>query len=104
MKFQNNNAILNMDTEVPYLTFPYLSELDYIRHGFSTRLGGVSNGYFASMNLGYSTGDNPKDVDENYRRVCESMGFVLNDLVLSDQVHKLDIKLVKEEDKGKGNP
>jgi len=103
MKFHNNkNAILNIDTKVPFLTFPSLTEINFIRHGFSTRLGGVSKDCFETMNLGYSRGDNPKDVDENYNRICKSIGFNMNDLVISDQVHNTEIKLVTAEDKGKG--
>lgn len=103
MKFNNSkNAILNVDTEVPYLTFPSLSEISFIRHGFSTRLGGVSKGCFETMNLGYLRGDNPEDVDENYNRISRSIGLNRNDLVISDQVHNTEIRLVTAEDKGKG--
>ena len=103
MKFNNSkNAILNIDTEVPYLTFPSLSEITFIRHGFSTRLGGVSKGCFETMNLGYLRGDSPENVDENYNRISTSIGFNRNDLVISDQVHNTEIRLVTAEDKGKG--
>ena len=103
MKFRNSkNVLLNQQNNVPFLTFPSLSDIVYVRHGFSTRLGGVSKGYFETMNLGYSRGDNPKDVDENYNRISQSIGFNRDDLVLSDQVHNTEIKLVTAEDKGKG--
>jgi len=103
MKFHNNkDAVLNIDTKVPFLTFPSLTEIDFIRHGFSTRLGGVSKDCFETMNLGYTRGDNPKDVDENYKRISASIGFKVNDLVASDQVHNTEIKLITAEDKGKG--
>ncbi len=103
MKFENNsNAVLNIETKVPFLTFPCLSELKFIRHGFSTRLGGVSKGCFESMNLGHNRGDEPEAVDENFNRISISMGFDKNSLVLSDQVHNTEIRLVTEEDTGKG--
>lgn len=103
MNFINNkNTILNTENKTPFLTFPALSNIPFIRHGFSTRLGGVSKGYFESMNLGYSNGDNPKDVDENYRRICESIGLPMKDCVLSHQVHNTVVRLVTEADKGKG--
>jgi YfiH family protein len=103
MKFSNSqNAILNIDNNVPFLTFPSLTEIDFITHGFSTRLGGVSKGYLESMNLGYSNGDDSKNVDENYNRICNSIGLPVKDLVLTNQVHNTDVKLVIEEDKGKG--
>ena len=41
---------------------------------FSTRIGGVSEGPFRSLNLGILTGDEPQRVIENRRRVCEAIG------------------------------
>ncbi|MDF2473552.1 MAG: hypothetical protein K0R21_1334 [Anaerocolumna sp.] len=103
MKFHNSStAVLNTENEIPFLTFPGLSSIDFITHGFSTRLGGVSNGYLGTMNLGYANGDDPHNVDENYKRICNSLGLSRDDLVLSDQVHNTDIKVVTGEDKGKG--
>lgn len=36
---------------VPHITFNNLNGIDFIKHGFSTRLGGVSKGIYSSMNL-----------------------------------------------------
>jgi YfiH family protein len=41
---------------------------------FSTRIGGVSEGTFESLNLGILTGDEPERVVENRRRLCEKAG------------------------------
>ena len=41
---------------------------------FSTRLGGVSEGSFDSLNLGLMTHDEPANVEENRRRLCEAAG------------------------------
>lgn len=41
---------------------------------FSTRIGGVSEGPFDSLNLGILTGDDPDAVIENRRRLCEKAG------------------------------
>jgi YfiH family protein len=41
---------------------------------FSTRIGGVSEGAFESLNLGILTGDEPERVIENRRRLCEKAG------------------------------
>jgi YfiH family protein len=102
MKFQNSRNAVLIDGEVPYLTFPSLSEINFIQHGYSTRLGGVSKGCFTSMNLGYTRGDEQEAVDENYNRISKSLGFDKSTLVLSDQVHNTVVRLVTEEDKGKG--
>jgi len=44
------------------------------RVAFSTRSGGVSEGSFASLNLGIRTEDDPARVVENRRRLCEAVG------------------------------
>lgn len=85
---------------VPFLTFPKLEEAG-VTHGFSTRLGGVSEGIFASMNLSYNRGDEKAAVDENYRRMGKAIGFTPDQLVFSNQVHDTKIKMVTREDCGK---
>lgn len=103
MKIENNKkAVLNKEKEAPFITFPVLSKINFIKHGFSTRLGGVSKGIYESMNLGFSNGDNPEKVRKNYNRISKSIGFSLDEIVTSDQVHSTDIRLVTAEDKGKG--
>jgi YfiH family protein len=44
-------------------------------HGFTTRQGGVSQGGFASLNLGAKWGDTQTNVDENRRRVLQAAGL-----------------------------
>jgi polyphenol oxidase len=54
---------------------------------FSTRLGGVSEGAYESLNLGRSTRDDSENVDENRRRLCETVGVDPERLALNRQVH-----------------
>ncbi|HKD93511.1 MAG TPA: peptidoglycan editing factor PgeF [Gaiellaceae bacterium] len=54
---------------------------------FTTRLGGVSEGPYASLNLGRKSGDEVERVDENRRRMCEAIGADLDKLALNHQVH-----------------
>lgn len=54
---------------------------------FSTRLGGVSEGPFESLNLGRKTGDDVVRVDENRRRLCSSIGADEQQLTLGYQTH-----------------
>lgn len=84
-------GILKEADGVSYIEFPTLSELPFIKHGFSTRLGGVSKGHLGTMNLSYSRGDIKENVDENYRRICKSLGICEENLVLSDQIHEVQI-------------
>ncbi|HEX2571625.1 MAG TPA: peptidoglycan editing factor PgeF [Polyangia bacterium] len=57
------------------------------RHGFSTRLGGVSTGRYAALNLSTGWGDDASAVAENRRRLAAAGGFDLERLYLARQVH-----------------
>jgi YfiH family protein len=54
---------------------------------FTTRVGGVSEGPYASLNLGRKSGDEVERVDENRRIVCDAIGADLERLALNYQVH-----------------
>ncbi len=91
----------NADT-VPYLTYNSLSEIKIIRHAFTTRLGGLSEGEYTSMNMAFNRGDDPDRVTENYRRFCKSAGFDFNTLVASAQDHHTFVRAVTKDDIGVG--
>jgi YfiH family protein len=59
---------------------------------FSTRVGGVSQGRFASLNLGRRSGDEPERVDENRRRLCAELGVAPADAALNYQVHSAVVR------------
>ena len=67
-------------------------------HGFSTRLGGVSEGMWASLNLGMSQGDDPDHVRENYRRFFDAIGASGTRLAMSNQVHGAVVRTVTTAD------
>lgn len=54
---------------------------------FSTRAGGVSEGPYASLNLGRLTGDDVERVDENRRILCAAVDADAERLALNRQVH-----------------
>lgn len=87
---------------LPVLQFPALSECKNIRHAFTTRAGGVSRGHLASLNLSFSRGDDEENVRENFRRVAAYFGVDENRFVFSKQTHTSNIRIVTEEDAGKG--
>ena len=86
---------------VTYLTFP-LFEQAGLKHGFSTRLGGVSKGDCAAMNLSFTRGDVVEDVMTNHRIFADAIGYEMENLVLSNQVHDTVIRRVDANDCGKG--
>lgn len=73
-----------------------------VAHGFSTRQGGVSEGVYASLNLGTSRGDDPKRVAENFNRFCAALGVERKSLVCSAQVHGDVVRICTSADGGLG--
>lgn len=67
-------------------------------HAFTTRLGGVSQGIFESLNLGTNRGDDPSHVKENYRIICSHSGTSTEKLVFSRQVHGDTVRVVTGKD------
>lgn len=63
-------------------------------HGFSTRAGGVSQGPYASLNLGRSVGDDPEHVAENHRRFAGWAGYAPDALFELSQVHGAVVRRV----------
>jgi YfiH family protein len=102
MNFESKVMKLNNKDNVPYLTYNALSEIDFINHAFSTRLGGVSINEFTSMNMAFNRGDNPESVTENYKRICKSAGFEFENLVASAQNHNTFVRAVTSVEKGIG--
>lgn len=102
MNLQSKTMTLNSPDTVPYLTYNSLSEINFINHAFSTRLGGVSAGEFTSMNMAFNRGDNPENVTENYKRICKSAGFDFDSLTASAQDHNTFVRAVTSENKGVG--
>lgn len=99
---QISKMTVHDDDGVVYLTYPKFEEIEGITHGFSTRLGGVSQGECSSMNLSFTRGDDEKAVFENYKRIARAIGFSETDLVTSDQTHTANVRKVTEKDRGKG--
>ena len=73
-----------------------------VRHGFSTRRGGVSPAPWDTLNLGPGRGDAPENVEENYRRFFAALDMDSAYPVLSRQVHRDDVRLCTAADAGKG--
>ena len=71
-------------------------------HCFSTRHGGVSTGYLASLNLGTHRGDDWSNVYENYRRLGAAVGFTPEQTVFTRQTHTDIVSRVGAANRGDG--
>jgi len=82
--------------DVEFFVFNNLENTGIIKHCFSTRKGGISTGYFSSLNLGYGRGDDDANVDENYRRICEAASLTQENIIMAKQRHGTNIYKIEE--------
>lgn len=87
---------------VVWLTNPALAQFPWLTEGFSTRIGGVSDGFLSSMNLSFSRGDKEENVRENFERIATAIGFQTENLVFTHQTHTTNVRVVTEKDRGMG--
>ena len=73
-----------------------------VPHAFTTRAGGVSEGYLAALNMGVSRGDSAENLRENYRIVCNSLGLMSENTVFFKQTHSDKVRKVTAADAGFG--
>ena len=81
-------------TTPPFQSAPGLQRLPGIAAGFFGREGGVSEGIYASLNVGIGSGDAPAAIDENRMRVRSALG--LSEMVSCYQVHGARVVEVTE--------
>ena len=87
---------------VPLIESPLLQEVRGLRHGFSTRKGGVSKEHLSFLNLGFNLGDEREKVLENFRILGSLFEAKPEDFVLTQQTHSVNVRHVGREDRGKG--
>lgn len=92
----------HQEGDLVYYSFPAFDRVGGVRHGFSTRLGGVSEGIYTSMNLSFTRGDDDTAVRENFDRFCAAIGVDADDVVISAQTHTANVKIVTAADRGRG--
>ncbi len=99
---KSNTVNIKRNGELVYITFPKLEDCGAVNHAFTTKMGGVSEGYFSSMNMSFTKGEPREKTTENYRRILSTIGSDLSHLVLSHQTHTDNLKIVTSEDLGAG--
>lgn len=84
------------------LQFDLFLKEGQIIHGMSTRQGGVSQGLYNSLNMGWGLGDDPAKVRANYHIFAKELGIPPESYTLSDQVHQAKIAIIGQADRGNG--
>lgn len=94
--------VLRTKGDVKYFTIHSFDKSNLVKHCFTTRCGGVSQGEWESMNLRINCGDKRENILKNYEIISETIGVNVKSLVLSKQIHKTDIVDVDKNDCGNG--
>jgi len=85
---------------VVHYRFEDLEDIEGLLHAVLTRIGGVSQGPYATLNLGHTVGDDLKAVEENHRRALTPLGLDPVQVVSPWQVHGSAVKVVGREHRG----
>ena len=78
-------------TTPPFLTAQNLADAQGIAHGFFSRIGGISEGIYASLNTGPGSNDDADNVVENRRRCVSAIGAPDASLLTAYQIHSADV-------------
>ncbi len=84
--------------------FQELSESAGLNHAILTRIGGVSQGPYATLNLGHTVGDDLSAVEENHRRALGLLGLKHEKVVSPYQVHGARVGVVGQAHLGTVQP
>lgn len=100
MDFQSNVFTLNTVNGVKFLTYDKLSQIPFIRHAFSTKIGeGTRTVHPMDMSFDH---DDTEAVTENYKLFCKAAGFDYSSLVASSQDHHTFVRVCTSAEKGIG--
>ena len=91
-----NRSSLKIKNNLPYFESPEIAKLEWVRHAFLTRQGGVSLPPYDSLNLSDKNGDRKEFVSKNENIIVKAFGFDPGRLVLLDQMHQDQILLLEK--------
>jgi polyphenol oxidase len=86
---------LNKKHSIEYFESTFLSGCDFLTHAFCTRLGGVSEEDYASLNISFKEGDWESKVLQNWNRLATAFSIPLDQFLTLNQVHGDDIFVIK---------
>ena len=79
------------------------SDMLRARHGFATRIGGVSiEAHTSSLNLAFGRGDSEETVLENLSLFADAVGFDKESIISIPQIHSSEVLPVDRSDCGRG--
>lgn len=101
---QDTNGLVTYRFEHPaFGGLPGTSALAVV-HAVHTRLGGVSQGPFATLNVGHTVGDDAAAVAENHRRIYAHLDLRADNVASARQIHSNRVAVVTAADAGRVLP
>lgn len=94
--------MIEIQNGFPFVRFPAFQKAGGVAAAVASRKGGVSKAPFDSLNMSFSTGDDPEAVRENRRRFLSLLHIDPAAIISCHQVHGTHIEVVGEADKGRG--
>jgi hypothetical protein len=85
-----------------FYRFDSFGHSEKLLQAMATRIGGVSEGEYRSLNLGFHVGDENDAVLINRQRLCQALSIPLESIVTGQQVHGAEVTVVREGDRGRG--
>ncbi len=86
--------MLKQRGDTNYASSPIMESVDFVSHGFLSRLGGVSKPPFSSLNFDVRDGDDFENVKHNKSVVGKLFGFDAERLLTINQVHGNDVLII----------
>lgn len=87
---------------IPYISYRSLEAFPWLLNAFSTRIGGISTGDYASMNLSFTVGDDKERVRKNFSVFGDAIHVQPSRMVYSHQTHTVNVMEVTDEHLGMG--
>ena len=98
----NNSTRLCNRNGITYIEFTPFDKFDWVKLHFSTRLGGVSEGMYSSMNFSFDRGDSYDNVYKNYELFLDTMGLKPENCVCTKQTHTTNVLVADSSMAGMG--
>ena len=74
----------------------FLQKYNFIHHGFFNSKNGYSTGIYKSLNCGFGTKDNKKNINKNVEKVCRKIKCKKKNLVIPKQVHSNKVHIINK--------
>jgi hypothetical protein len=94
--------ILQKEGKIEYFQVKPFLKTGLVKHAFTGKSGGVSEGDFSGLNLAFHTGDDPEKVLMNRQLICAALKINPLNLVVPSQVHGDRVVAVNPEHIGMG--